>query len=86
MEIQICPSTFAAVVNPDDVRVPQRRDDVGFPVESLPILLVGAHVGGQHLQGIAPGQAGVFGEVDLTHSAGAEKPHDGVTREGLTSG
>ena len=76
----------AAVVYPDDVRVPQRRGDVGFAVEPLPVLVVGADVAGQHLEGIAAGQTWVLGEVDLAHASGAEKPHDGVAREGLTSG
>ena len=43
------------------------------------------HVGGQHLQRVAPGQTWVLGQVDLAHAAGAQKPHDGVAREGLTS-
>ncbi len=76
----------ATVVHPDDVRVPQRRGEVGFAVEPLPVLVVGADVGRQHLERIAPGQSRMLGEVDLAHASGAQKPHDGVAREGLTSG
>ena len=68
------------------MRMPQRRGDVGFPVEPLPVLIVGAHVGGQHLEGILPGQTRMVGQVHLAHASGAQKPHDGVAREGLTSG
>ena len=76
----------AAVVNADDVRVPQRRGEVGFPVESPPVLVVGADVVAQHLERVAPGQARVLGQVDVAHASGTQKPHDGVVREGLTSG
>ena len=48
----------AAVVDTDDVRMPQRRGDVGFTVEPLPVLIVGAHVGRQHLEGICRGRRG----------------------------
>ena len=75
-----------AVVDTDDVRMPQRRDDVGFTVEPLPVLIVGAHVARQHLEGILPGQTWMVGQIDLAHASGAKKPHNGVTREGLTCG
>ena len=35
---------LAAVVHRDDVRMPQRGGQVGFPVESLPEFAVGGHV------------------------------------------
>ena len=36
---------------------------------------------GQHLQRVAAGQPRMLRQVDLTHAAGAEHPHDGVASE-----
>ena len=63
------PSVFAAVVDADDVRVPQLGGQVRFPVE--PFLVVGAcrDVGAEHLDGIFPRQTRMLGEVDFAHSS-----------------
>ena len=73
-------------MNADDVRMPQRRGQVGFPVESAPVFVVGADIVSQHLEGIAAGQSRMIGKVDVAHASGPQEPHDGVVREGLTSG
>ena len=76
----------AAVVHPNDVRMPQRRSDVGFPVEPLPVFVVGAYIGAQHFERVTPRQTRMVSQVHLAHAPAAQKPHDGVVREGHTSG
>ena len=72
---------LAPVVHADDVRMPQRRSDVGLAVEPLAVLGVRRHLGPQHLQRVVAGQARMLDEVDLTHAARAEAPDDGVAGE-----
>src|ERR1700710_1132482 len=52
---------LASVVDTDDVRVPQTGGDVGFTIEPLPVFRVVGESGGQYLQRVVAGQAGVLG-------------------------
>ena len=74
----------AAVVDGDDVRVAQHRHHLGFPIESLSILLIVADPGAEHLERIVAGQARMLRQINLAHSSGAEDPTDGVVGEDLT--
>ncbi len=65
-----------------DVRVVQRREDLGFALEaSQPLGVVGEQVG-QDLERHVAVELGVAGAVDLTHAAGADLGGDGVGTEG----
>ncbi len=72
------PVERAAVVDPDDVRMPQLSDQVGFAVEPFLKVGVGRDVGAQHLERILARQSGVLGEVDLAHAPHAEQSLDRV--------
>ncbi len=75
-----------AVVDGDDVRVPQHRHHLGFPIESLSILVIMADTGTEHLERIVAGQARMRSKINLAHSSGAEDPTDAVTGEDLAVG
>lgn len=55
------------VMDGDDVWAPQRRGQVGLPVEPLAKLGVGRHIGRENLERVAARQPWVLGQVDLTH-------------------
>ena len=74
---------FAAVVHLDDVRVPQRRGNIGFPVEPLAVLVVGTHRRRQHLERVAAREPRMLGQIHLTHPAGDERPQDRISRDHL---
>jgi hypothetical protein len=72
---------LTAIVQAHDVGMPQRRGELGFPVE--PDTEFGAGRDGlpKYLQGIEPRQARVLDEIDLAHSPRAEQAPDGVPGE-----
>ena len=72
---------FAAVVNTDDVGMPQLRGDVCFPAQPLPVLVVRRQRGRQDLEGVAAGQPWMLRQIDLAHAAGSQPPDDGVSGE-----
>ena len=72
---------FAAVVNTDDVGMPQLRGDVCFPAQPLPVLVVRGQRGRQDLEGVAAGQPWMLRQIDLAHAAGSQPPDDGVSGE-----
>ena len=80
------PVDRAAVVHGDDVAVDQPGREVGLPLEPRPEVRVVGERRVQQLQRIPPRQTGMLGEVDGTHSAGAEHGFDGVTGEFLARG
>ena len=77
---------LAAVVDADDVRVPQRRGDVGLAVEPLAVLRVVGERGRQHLERVITRQSWVLGQIDLAHPPGTQVPQDRVARETLAIG
>ena len=78
--------TLAAIVDFNDVRVPQLGGEVGFASEPFKKFRVGRHVGPQHFEGVKPGQPGMLRELHLTHPSGTEQAHDRKTREDRTLG
>ena len=77
---------FAAIVDADDVRVPQRCRKVGLAVEPLAELGIRGDRLGEHLDHVATGQPGVQCQIDLGHAAGAELPQDRVAGKRRTAG
>ena len=69
---------FTTVMHADDVGMPQRRGDIGFTFEPLPVLVIGRDPGAQNLQRVLAGEPGVLGEVDLTHPSGTQAPDNGI--------
>ena len=59
---------LAAVVDADDVRMPQLGGEVRFAAETLPELEVRGQRGRQDLEGVAAGESRVLCQVDLTHA------------------
>ncbi len=76
---------FAAVVDSDDVRMPQRCGQIGFPVEPVAEFAIRGDRLGEDLDHIAPRQPGVQRQIDLGHTAGAERPQDGVAGKRRTA-
>ena len=72
---------FAAIVDADDVRVPQRRSEIGLPVEPFAELGVRGDRLGEDLDHVATRQPGMQSQIDLGHPAGAQRPQDGVAGE-----
>ncbi|GAB4718866.1 hypothetical protein MOKP125_35630 [Mycobacterium avium subsp. hominissuis] len=72
---------FTAVVDADDVRMPQRRGQIGLPVESFAKLGIDRHRLGEHLDHVAARQPGMQSQVHLGHTAGAQLPQNGVPGE-----
>jgi hypothetical protein len=62
----------------NDVGVPQRRGHLGLAPKALEDLLAAAHLGQQDLDGVAAGEAGVAGLVDLPHSTGPDQADDAI--------
>jgi hypothetical protein len=60
---------LAAVVNGDDVRMPQRGGILGFAVEPLAIFGVCRHLRRHHLQRVLAWQPRVLNQIDLSHRA-----------------
>jgi hypothetical protein len=77
---------FAAVVDPDDVWVPQLGRQIGFACESSSVGAIARQVRGQQLDGIVSWQPRVLSQIHLAHAARAEHPHDGVSGEQSTFG
>ena len=75
---------ITAVIDGDDVPMPQGCHHLGFLVEPLPELLIVADCGAEHLEGLAARQPRVLREIDLAHAPGAQDPHDRVAGEDLT--
>src|ERR1700761_5339411 len=63
---------LAAVVDADNMWMPQLRGEVRFAAESLPVLLVRSQAGGQHLEGVSARQSRMLGLIDLAHPAGSQ--------------
>ena len=76
---------LSAVVDFDDVWVPQRRRYISLTVEPLPILVVDGECRRKHLQRVTARQPRVLGQIDNAHSPGAELTHDRVTRVNLAN-
>ena len=68
-------------VQDDDPGVAQLRHRPRLPLEPRELLLVGRHVPREDLEGDAPAELLVLGEVDLSHSARAERLHHAVRPE-----
>ena len=60
-------------VDGHDVRVVERGDRTGFTLEAAAAIGVGGKLRRQDLQCHTPAEFRVFGEVDLTHTAAAER-------------
>ena len=69
-----------------DVRMVQRREQFGFPLESHEAIGVAGHRGGQHFDRDLTLQAGVGGAVNLSHAADPEGGHDRVRAEASAGG
>jgi hypothetical protein len=68
-------------VDGDDIGVVQRGNRLGLALEAPEAVGVGRHLQRQDLEGDTAVQPGVFGGVDLTHSAFAERGDDVVVAE-----
>ncbi len=66
----------ADVVQPADVRMRQRRDRPGFPLEAQAGIRVGRDARRQDLDGHRAVEADVTRSVDLAHAAGADQLDD----------
>ena len=75
------PLVLAGVVDPDDVRVVQRRGDPHLALEPLAELLVLGQRGGEDLQRIDPVQRDIGDAVDQSHPATADEVVDPVTAD-----
>ena len=71
----------ADVVERADVRVRERGDGAGLPLEAGAAVRIGAQFGREDLDGDRAVEAGVAGLVDLTHAAGADSRLDLVGSE-----
>ena len=71
----------ADVVERADVRVRERGDGAGLPLEARAAVRIGAQFGGEDLDGDRAVEAGVAGLVDLAHAAGADSRLDLVGSE-----
>nr|CRL69977.1 hypothetical protein CPGR_01779 [Mycolicibacterium komanii] len=72
---------LTAVMDAHDVRMPQRRCQVGFPKESLSEVRVSRDVTGQQLDGVMSRQSRMSCEVNLAHPAGAQSPDYRISGE-----
>ena len=75
---------LAPVVHTHEVWMPQSRCQLSLADEPCPEFLIVGGVGGQDLECIQTGQAGMLDEINLTHPTGAEEPLNGVTGENVT--
>ena len=75
---------LAPVVHADDVRMPQRRREGGFAVESSAVLRVGGQVCAKDFEGIPTRQARMLSEIHLTHAPRTEQSDDPEPGEDLT--
>ena len=66
------PLVFAAIVQSDDVGMPERGGDVGLAVEPLPVLGVSGQRGRHDLQRVLAGEPRMLGQIHLAHAAGTE--------------
>jgi hypothetical protein len=74
---------ITAVVHLDDVRMPQRRRDVGLAVEAFPVLRFRADLRGEHLERVAARQPGMLGQIDLAHPTRTERSQNRVSGDQL---
>ncbi len=75
------PVEFAPIVHADDVRVPQRRREIGLPVEPFAEFGIRGDRLGEDLDHVAAGQPGMQRQINLGHAAGAQLPQDRVAGE-----
>lgn len=78
------PVEGAAVVDADDVGMPQRRREIGLPIEPFAELGIGRHRLGEDFDHVAARQPGMQRQVDLGHATGAQLPQDRVAGERRT--
>ena len=72
-------ASLAGVVDGEDVRVIERRDAPGLPLEARdPLLGGGGCWRSQDLERQLAAEAHVLGQEDLAHAAGAERGEDAV--------
>jgi len=76
----------ANFINGADVRVVQRRQSAGLPLESRHQVSVAGHLRAQYLDGDVAVQIRVRRPVHLAHAAGAEQFHDGKAAKPLAWG
>ena len=69
-------------VNGDDVGVVERRDRAGLTLEPLAPVGVARQLTGQDLEGDPALEAGVVGEVNLTHSPLSQQFYNSIVPEG----
>ena len=73
------PSVVAPVVHPQDVGMPQRGHHLGLGAETATERLIGRQRGMEQLDGDSPAQVHVFGRVDVSRRAHAERADQAVT-------
>ena len=78
---EIHPVLLAHVMNRADVRVIERRDGAGLPLEAFPPLGISGHGRRQHFDGNITPEPGIVRPIDLAHPACAERAADHVWSE-----
>ena len=73
----------AAVVDADDVWVPQRRREIGFAGKPSVILGIRGDIRAKHLECVCSRQPGVLREIHLAHPPRAQQSQDRVPGERL---
>jgi hypothetical protein len=63
----------------DDVGMPEVGGKIGLALEPGTVVRGCRDVGPQQFQGVAAGQPGMLGQVDLAHPAGTDGPQDAVS-------
>jgi len=76
---------FSTVVHSDDVGMPERRSEIGFPVEAGPIFGVGRPIMWEQLQRITARKPWVLCELDLAHPPGPQQANDSVPGKSLAA-
>jgi len=71
----------AEIVDREDVRVGERRDSLGFALESLPRVRVHGQSLGEDLDRDLAVEPGVLGAIDLSHASGPQDREDLVGAE-----
>jgi hypothetical protein len=71
-------------MHPDDVGMPQRGGELGLTGEPGPELLVVRRIHRQDLESVKTRQAGMLGEIDLSHASNPEQPLNVKAGENVT--
>ncbi len=77
---------FAAVVDADDVGMPQRGHQICLAVKPQPVLVVAGDARRQHLERVVTRQPRMPRQIHLTHRPRTQEADDGVPGEGRTLG